>query len=127
VREPEVLAEAPAPAPVAEHEQVIPEPVVIAQRPTPDPLPADIIPVSAPSDGGMAERGRRGGIGGIGIGDVMGGIIGGVVLRGGHGGRDKCDPRTDGRNRGPVFDRPTFGMPLPTGRTFPGTRIARSR
>ena len=120
-REPEVVAEAPAPAPVAESEQAIPEPVVIAERPSPDPLPADIIPVSMPSDGGMAERGRRGGIGRGGLGGIMGGIIGGVVLRGGHGGRDKCDPRTDGRNRGPVYDRPTFGMPLPTG-TFPAGR-----
>jgi hypothetical protein len=123
-REPEALAaaEAPAPAPVPESEAAMPEPVVIAQRPTPDPLPADVIPVSEPSGGGMGERGRRGGIGGSGVGGmggILGGILGGVVIRGGHGGRDKCDPRTDGRTRPPVYDRPTFGMPMPTGQTFP--------
>jgi hypothetical protein len=42
-----------------------------------------------------------------------------VVIRGGHGGVDKCDPRTDGRRTGGIYIMgPNSGMPLPTG-TFP--------
>ena len=70
-------------------------------------------------EGGIGERRSGGGLAG-----VLGGIIGAVVIRGGHGGVDKCDPRTDGRRRGGMggvlVDRPDFGLPLPTGRpTFP--------
>jgi hypothetical protein len=113
------VANAPAPEPAvsAPVSAPMPEPVVIAQRPSPDPVN---VPVGTAGDGGMGERRRNGGIGGL--GGMLGGIIGAVVIRGGHGGVDKCDPRTDGRNRPPIFDRPDFGMPLPTGQTFPSSR-----
>ena len=35
-----------------------------------------------------------------------------VVIRGGHVGDDKCDPRTDARNRGVLDGRPDSRMPL---------------
>ena len=122
----------PAPAPAAARSpepvatpvsEPMPEPMVIAQRPSPDPVN---VPVGT-NDGGMGERGRNGGVGGSrgvgGLGGILGGIIGAVVIRGGHGGVDKCDPRTDGRNRGgPVIDRPDYGSPYPTGGTFPRSR-----
>jgi hypothetical protein len=116
----EAVAEAPAqPAPAEPVSAPLPEPMVIAQRPTPDPV---YVPSrGSPGDGGMGERGRNGGIGGI--GGILGGIFTGVVIRGGHGGVDKCDPRTDGRGRGGVIDRPVFGMPVPTGRTTFPTRL----
>jgi hypothetical protein len=115
-REPDATTVAQAPAPVPASEAPIPEPVVIAQRPTPDYTPSSI-PSTMPSDGGIGEGRRGGGVGGL--GGILGGIIGGVVIRGGHGGVDKCDPRTDGRNRPPIYDQPNTGMPLPTGRSFP--------
>ena len=125
--EPEVteVAEAPAPAPAEPVSEPVPQPIVISQRPAPD-----IVNVPATmGDGGMGERGRNGGIGGEsrgvgGMAGVLGAIIGGAVLRGGHGGIDKCDPRRDGRRRGPVtiVQGPDFGMPVPTGQTFPTSR-----
>ncbi|MEO8562054.1 MAG: hypothetical protein ABI601_08275 [bacterium] len=121
-RQSEVTTVAVAPAPAPATEAPIPEPVVIAQRPTPDYTPSSI-PASMPSDGGIGERRRGGGVGGL--GGILGGIIGGVVIRGGHGGVDKCDPRTDGRNRPPIFDQPNTGMPLPTGRNFPTIPMGR--
>jgi len=113
---PEVIAVVNKPAPAPASEAPIPEPVVIAQRPTPDYTPANQ-PSSMPSDGGMGERRRGGGVGGL--GGILGGIMGGVVIRGGHGGVDKCDPRTDGRGRAPVFDNPVSGMPIPMGHSIP--------
>jgi hypothetical protein len=122
-REPEAVAVAEKPAPVPAAEAPMPEPVVIAQRPTPDYTPSNI-PASLPSDGGIGDRRRGGGVGGL--GGILGGIIGGVVIRGGHGGVDKCDPRTDGRGgRPPIFDQPNTGLPLPTGRSFPTIPIGR--
>jgi hypothetical protein len=97
---------------------------VIAQQPSEPSAPAPAPTAGRGDDGrsvgqgGIGDRSAGGGLGGI-----LGGIIGAVVIRGGHGGVDKCDPRTDGRRRGGiggVFDRPDFGMPVPTGRpTFP--------
>ncbi|MDB4883221.1 MAG: hypothetical protein JWL95_1987 [Gemmatimonadetes bacterium] len=120
--EPAVATATESAAPAEPISAPMPEPMVIAQRPAPDPVN---VPMGT-SDGGMGERGRNGGIGGSrgvgGLGGILGGIIGAVVIRGGHGGVDKCDPRTDGRNRGPMIDRPDFGMPLPTGQTFPSSR-----
>ena len=128
VEEPTVASnEAPAlePAPVAVATETAPEPVVvIVQQPTTETAPAPI-PVST----GRGDDGRSVGEGGIGerrpgggIEGVLGGIIGGVVLRGGRGGVDKCDPRTDGRRGrgGIIARRPDFGLPSPVGRpTFP--------
>ena len=123
----EAMAPAPAPAPAPTTE---PEPTVIAQQPA-EPM----TPASAPTagrggeggEGGIGERARGGGLGG-----VLGGIIGAVVIRGGRGGIDHCDPRVDARRRGRMggpggmggvlVERPE-GLPLPAGRpTFP-TRL----
>lgn len=126
VEEPTVASnEAPAsaPAPVAIATESAPDPIVIVQQPTTETAPAPI-PVStgrgddgrSVGEGGIGERRPGGGVGGL-----LGGIIGAVVIRGGHGGVDKCDPRTDGRRRGGIISRrPDFGMPSPVGRpTFP--------
>jgi hypothetical protein len=79
----ETKIEAPAPAP---------EPTVIAPRPAP-------VPASYPAGESQGTHGRAGNGGG----DVLGGIIG-VIIRGGNGGIDHCDPRTDGRRgRGGVY------------------------
>jgi hypothetical protein len=123
---PEVASETPdpmstmvaeAPAPVATPEAPTPEPTVIAHQPS-EPTSAPS-PATSGSGGevGGGERGHGGGWGGI-----LGGLIGAVVIRGGVGTVDKCDPRTDGR-RPTIIDRPVFGMPVPTGQpTFPGSR-----
>ena len=127
VEEPTVASDeapAPEPTPVAVATETAPEPIVIVQQPTTETAPAPI-PVST----GRGDDGRTVGEGGIGerrpgggIAGTLGGIIGAVVIRGGHGGVDKCDPRTDGRRgRGGIISRrPDFGMPSPVGRpTFP--------
>jgi hypothetical protein len=121
-------ANAPAPAPVAAPEAINTDPVVIAQQPSEPSAPA-----RAPNPG-RGDDGRSIGQGGIGerhggggLGGLFGGIIGAVVIRGGHGGVDKCDPRTDGRRGGGgiFIQGPDFGMPLPTGRTtFPSRRYS---
>jgi hypothetical protein len=125
---PEVASETPdptstmigeAPAPVATPEAATPEPTVIAHQPTNEPAPATTT-ASAGAGGevGSGAHGHGGGWGGI-----LGGLIGAVVIRGGIGSVDKCDPRTDGRARPTVIDRPDFGLPIPTGQpTFPGSR-----
>lgn len=61
----------------------------------------------------QGEHGRSG----RGIGAVLGSIFGGVVIRGGYGDDDKCDPRTERRGSG----RGSFSMPQPVG----GTRFGR--
>ena len=121
---PEVASETPdpmstmvaeAPAPVAAPEAATSEPTVIAHQPSePTNAPA---PATSGSGGdiGSGQHGHGGGWGGI-----LGGLIGAVVIRGGIGTVDKCDPRTDGRARPTVIDRPDFGIPVPTGQpTFP--------
>jgi hypothetical protein len=112
-----VVAEAPAP--VSTPEAPMPEPTVVAHQPTSEPTSA---PSTAPAGSGGEVGGGEHGHGG-GWGGLLGGLIGAVVIRGGIGGVDKCDPRTDGRARPTVIDRPVFGMPIPTGQpTFPGSR-----
>jgi outer membrane biosynthesis protein TonB len=120
----------PAPAPVAEEVATqdspspepqqtpsaapAPEPVVVAQQPSPEPTPA---PVGNTGEGSAGGRGNRGG----GWGGILGGIIGAVVIRGGGVGDDHCDPRTDGRNRGPVYPNiPIARMPVNQGGVFGG-------
>jgi hypothetical protein len=119
-----------APVVAVASESTTPEP--IAAVPAPQPTVA-IVPSSQPSSepvdggsGGVGDRGRGGGWGGL-----LGGIIGTVVLRGGHGGIDKCDPRTDGRNRPPMIGgrseedrvRPMVtDLPVATGTIFPSSR-----
>src|ERR1700737_646165 len=75
--------------------------IVVAARPAPPPASAA---AGSSSDVVATDQGHGG------LGGLLGGIIGSVVIRGGHVGPDKCDPRTDGRARGTVSDRPDFGM-----------------
>jgi hypothetical protein len=117
VEEPSLAAvesPAPSPAPEAVPTAPTPEPVVIAQQPAGEPAPVPVGTGGGEGDAGMGARRSGGGLGGL-----LGGIIGAVVIRGGRGGVDHCDPRTDGRQRPPIFDRPDFGLPLPTGQRFP--------
>ena len=113
------MAEAPAPtkSPDPASLPTIPEPVATAPAPGAEPAPVPVPRRDGGGGGGIGERRRGGGIGGL--GGIFGGILTGVVIRGGHGGVDKCDPRTDGRSGG-IFigSAPNSGMPLPTG-TFP--------
>jgi hypothetical protein len=87
-----------------------PEPTIsVAAIPAPEPM---VMQSGGPSDAGVSDHG--GGIGGI-----LGGIAG-AVIRGGHAGPDKCDPRTDGRARGTITGRPDFTMPIPMGQPIFG-------
>ena len=70
---------APAPVPVI-------TPVSTGARPTAQP-----ISMPASGDDGHGDGG------GIGVGEAIGIVIGTVIIRGGRGGIDHCDPRTDGR------------------------------
>jgi hypothetical protein len=83
--------------------QVSDAPVAVAVTPAAEPAhtPAGITSTGTEHSGGL--------------GGLLGGIFGGAVIRGGAAGPDKCDPRTDGRQGGIITDRPTFGMPSPTG------------
>jgi outer membrane biosynthesis protein TonB len=118
--EPQVVATADAPEPEPEVQQTqseapAPEPTVIVQQPSPEPSHA---PVGSGSEGGVGSRGNGGGWGGI-----IGGIIGSVVIRGGMGGVDHCDPRTDGRVRPSYPSIPVSRMPvINTGRVIGGHR-----
>ena len=120
----EAMAPAPAPTPAPTSE---PEPTVIAQQPAEPMTPAPTPTSGRDGDSGIGERRRGGGLGG-----VLAGVIGAVVIRGGHGGIDHCDPRIDARRRGRMggpggmggvlVERPG-ALPLPSGRpTFP-TRL----
>jgi hypothetical protein len=81
-------------------------PVTIAARPAPEPT---TVTAGSGSEGAVGDNNRGSGLGGL-----LGGI--GVVIRGGHAGGDKCDPRpTPGQ-----IGRPDFGLPLPTGQVFGG-------
>lgn len=91
-----------------------PEPSIVIVQ-TPESVREPARGPSAPS-GGMIGDDGQGGLGGL-----IGGL-GGAVIRGGHGGVDKCDPRRDGRPQIPTSDRPTFKMPVQGGRSFPGGR-----
>ena len=117
--QPQVVATADVPEPEpavqqTQSEAPAPEPVVIAQQPSPEPSRA---PVGSGSDGGVGNRGNGGGWGGI-----IGGIIGSVVIRGGMGGVDHCDPRTDGRARPTYPNVPIARMPVSRGGVFGGHR-----
>lgn len=112
--EPQVVAEADLPEPEPEPQQTPseapmpePQPVVIVQQPSPEPSRA---PVGNTGDGGVGSRGNGGGWGGM-----LGGIIGAVVIRGGSGGVDRCDPRTDGRVRPRYPNVPVARMPVISG------------
>lgn len=120
VAEPEPSTETPAPA--------IDTPTNVAVTPRPTPVGSAPAPADAGA-GGVGGGSRGGGLGGI--GEAIGTIIGVVVIRGGAGGVDHCDPRTDRRpTNGPIAlpdpRVPTRGgggiiinNPLPRRPTFP--------
>jgi hypothetical protein len=106
--------EAETPAAVATPAASAPEPsIVIVQGAPREPEP---IRVSAGRPGTMIGDDGVGGLGGL-IGPSDG--IAGAVIRGGHPGEDKCEPRghAGGRAAMPTSGRPTFRMP-----SFPGGR-----
>lgn len=109
---PDPMAEMMSRAPVATVTAEAQPPVLIAVS---APSTA-VVPAPMPADAGGLDHG------GGSIGDVLSGVGTHVVIRGGHAGTDKCDPRTDGRINGTIADRPTFGMPVPTGQVFGGGR-----
>lgn len=118
IAEIEQSTEAPAPA--------IDTPTNVAVSPRPTPVGAAPATQDAGS-GGSGGGSRGGGLGGI--GEAIGTVIGVVVVRGGAGGIDHCDPRTDRRPRnGPVsLPDPRFPArggttvdnPFPRRPTFP--------
>ena len=109
----------PAPVEVEQadvSEEVEPAPMEVS------PTPAEPAPLPSPRPQPVASSGGDLGEGPIGRDDgaaTIGTIIG-VVLRGGHGGIDECDPRTDGR-RGRV--NTAINNRIPVIGTFPGGRI----
>lgn len=107
-----MTSESPAPASTPAASTTEPS-IVIVQTPEPAREPAR--GPSAPS-GGMIGDDGQGGLGGL-----IGGP-GGAVIRGGHGGVDKCDPRKHERPQIPTSDRPTFKMPSQGGRSLSGGR-----
>jgi len=111
VAQPEPSTETPAPA--------VEAPTVVAA--TPRPTPVGTAPATTDVGSGAVGGGSRGG-GLGGIGEAIGTIIGVAVIRGGGGGIDHCDPRTDGRGRGGRF--PIY-MPPPGGSRPPGGQMPR--
>lgn len=105
------VAAAESPAPEASAEATTTEPTVVAQQPVNEPVSSPAPASTGSGSEGSVGRGGRGG----GWGGILGGIIGAVVIRGGIGGVDKCDPRREGRGRFPVTDRPEYGSPIPAG------------
>lgn len=105
-----LAAAMPSPTATATSSTIMPS-VEVAARPAPTASPA---PVGDAQDGTVGDSHGRG------IGSVLAGILGGVVIRGGPAGSDKCDPRTDARANGTIRNRPDFGLPVPTGRVFGG-------
>jgi hypothetical protein len=106
--------ESESPATVATPTASAPEPsVVIVQGAPREPEP---IRVSVSRPGTMIGDDGVGGLGGL-IGASDG--VAGAVIRGGHAGVDKCDPRAHagGRPAMPASGRPTSRMPAyPSGR-----------
>ena len=86
---------------------------------TPRPTPVGTAPATTDVGSGAVGGGSRGG-GLGGIGEAIGTIIGVAVIRGGGGGIDHCDPRTDRRpTNGPMIGGgyPIFPPPPPAGRS----------
>lgn len=92
-----------APAPVSTPDAATVEEVVIAHQPSTAPASQP-----SPSSSGGDVGGAHGHGGGW--GEIIGGLIGAAVIRGGIGTVDKCDPRTDGR-RPRIIDRQDIGLP----------------
>ena len=105
--EPTVTTVAETPGTVSTPEAAAPAPsITVAPAPAPQPSNA---PAGSSSGGTVGDHDQGGGLGGL-----LGGIMG-AVIRGGHVGVDKCDPRTDGRRGGVIMGGPVFENPLPTG------------
>jgi len=104
-----------APEPEATPAAPTPEPTVEA---APQPAPAPVQQAGGAAEIGTGNRGHGGGLGGF------LGALGGVIIRGGIGSVDKCDPRHEGRQGTQIMiGRPDFGYPTPIGQpTFPGSR-----
>jgi len=106
-------AKAPDPAPEAKVEVAEADPAP-AEAPAPtidtptnvavSPRPTPVGSAPASTDVGRGGVGGGSGGGGLGgIGEAIGTVIGVVIVRGGAGGVDHCDPRTDRRpTNGPV-------------------------
>lgn len=120
--QPEV-AKAPDPAPENKIEVAEPTPSVESPSPvidtptdvavTPRPTPVGTAPTT--TDTGRTARG--GGLGGL--GEAIGTVIGVVIIRGGAGGIDHCDPRTDRRpTNGPIMI-PNTRIPRRPGGSIP--------
>jgi hypothetical protein len=106
-----VRTEAPAAASESEPSEVrmVFTPIESDAPITPRPQP---VAVSYPSDA------SSGGSGSVGNGSATGAVLGtifGVVLRGGSGGIDHCDPRVDGRRSRGTRVSINNRMPFPTG------------
>lgn len=124
VPEPQPAEEAPAPA--------IDTPTNVAVSPRPTPVGSAPATTDAGS-GGVGGGSRGGGLGGV--GEAIGTIIGVVIVRGGAGGIDHCDPRRDRRpNNGPItMPHPRYpgprgtdiiaNNPIPHRPTFPARRF----
>jgi hypothetical protein len=108
------LAKAPDPAPENKVEVAAPDvaqteaPAPTIDTPTqvavtPRPTPVGNAPASTDAGtGGVGSGSGGGGLGGI--GEAIGTVIGVVIVRGGAGGVDHCDPRRDGRGtNGPIY------------------------
>lgn len=107
------LAKAPDPAPENKVEVASPD-VAQTEAPAPTidtptqvavtPRPTPVGNAPASTDAGTGGVGGGSGGGGLGgIGEAIGTVIGVVIIRGGAGGVDHCDPRTDRRpTNGPV-------------------------
>ena len=113
-----------APMPEMTMASAAPEPEATPAAPTPEPA-VETVPQPAPSPVQQAGAGAEIAIGNRGHGGGLGGFlgaIGGVIIRGGIGSVDKCDPRHEGREGTMVMiGRPDFGSPIGRG-TFPGGR-----
>lgn len=112
--DPIVAMTSASPEPASTPAASAPEPSIVIE-PAPEPAREPARMPTGPSDGMIGDDGQGG------LGGLIGGP-GGVVIRGGHGGVDKCDPREHGRPQIPTSDRPTFRTPVQGGRSFPGGR-----
>jgi hypothetical protein len=130
------VAKTPDPAP--ENKVDVPEPQPSTEVPaptidtptnvavTPRPTPVGTAPATTDAGaGGVGGGSSGGGLGGI--GEAIGTVIGVVIIRGGAGGVDHCDPRTDRRpTNGPIGMSPPIFNPPPMGRGgSPNNRIPR--
>jgi hypothetical protein len=127
-------AKAPDPAPENKVDVAVAEPSTEAPAPaidtptnvavTPRPTPVGSAPATTDAGaGGVGGGSRGGGLGGI--GEAIGTVIGVVIIRGGSGGVDHCDPRTDRRPTNGPIGVAFPGMPRGGGANIPNTTYPR--